>query len=35
MLVDVELDATGVAVKNIFLSGHGVKIMEGKLSVTS
>jgi hypothetical protein len=35
MFVDVELDGTGVVVKNIFLSGHGVKIMEGKLSVTS
>lgn len=35
MFVDVELDSTGVAVKKIFLSGHGVNIMEGKLSITS
>ena len=34
MFVDVETDSTGVAVKKVFLSGHGVKIMEGKVSIT-
>lgn len=31
MFVDVVLSDTGDAVSKIFLSGHAVKIMEGKL----
>jgi len=33
IFVDVLLDGRGIEVDKIFLSGHAVKIMEGKLTV--